>query len=66
MDEQTFADIETDGLDRWLGERAEALRVKTYRPRPVRRVWMPKPTGKQRPLGIPSKNVAETFETKPS
>lgn len=27
VDEQTFADIETDGLDRWLGELAETLRV---------------------------------------
>jgi len=54
VDGQTFADIETYGLERWLGERAEALKVKTYRPDPVRRVWIPKPDGKQRPLGIPT------------
>ena len=28
VDGQTFADIETCGLERWLGERAEALKVK--------------------------------------
>jgi len=54
VDDQTFADIETHGRDRWLGELAETLRVKTYRPDPVRRVWIPKPDGTQRPLGIPT------------
>jgi RNA-directed DNA polymerase len=54
VDGQMFEDIEAYGLARWLGELAEALRVKTYRPDPVRRVWIPKPDGKQRPLGIPT------------
>jgi RNA-directed DNA polymerase len=52
IDGQTFADIEAYGVDRWLEELAEELRKKTYQPQPVRRVFIPKPDGKQRPLGI--------------
>jgi RNA-directed DNA polymerase len=62
MDGQTFDDIEKYGRDRWLDELAEELKVKTYRPSPVRRVWIPKPDGKKRPLGIPTikDRVAQT------
>src|SRR5271156_866061 len=53
VDGQSFADIETYGEERWLDELTEELRKETYRPRPVRRVFIPKGDGKLRPLGIP-------------
>lgn len=54
VDGQTFADIEAYGVGKWLGEVAEDLRKKSYRPQAVRRVYIPKPDGTQRPLGIPT------------
>ena len=52
VDGQTFADVEAYGVERWLGELALALRQETYRPDPIRRVYIAKANGKLRPLGI--------------
>ena len=52
VDGQDFADIEAYGVERWLGELALALRQESYRPDPIRRVYIPKANGKLRPLGI--------------
>jgi group II intron reverse transcriptase/maturase len=54
VDGQDFAGIEAYGLERWLDELTQELKERTYRPAAVRRVHIPKPDGKTRPLGIPT------------
>src|SRR5499427_4227454 len=54
VDGQTFEDVESYGRERWLDELAQKLKSRTYQPLPVRRVYIPKPDGKQRPLGVPA------------
>jgi group II intron reverse transcriptase/maturase len=54
VDEQTFEDIDQYGRERWLDELTLELKSRTYQPQAVRRVYIPKPDGKQRPLGIPT------------
>jgi RNA-directed DNA polymerase len=54
VDGVTFAAIESVGAGEWLSGIGKALRDRTYRPDPVRRVMIPKPNGGERPLGIPT------------
>lgn len=54
VDGVKFSDIESNGLEEWLASLREELRTETYKPKPVRRVMIPKPGGGERPLGIPT------------
>jgi RNA-directed DNA polymerase len=54
VDGVTFEAIESADVDEWLTRLGKALRDRTYRPDPVRRVMIPKPNGGERPLGIPT------------
>lgn len=54
IDGETLAMIEQQGVDQFLMELHGTLRAGSYQPQPVRRRYIPKPGGRQRPLGIPT------------
>jgi RNA-directed DNA polymerase len=55
VDGITIDDVVASGVGEFLDELAARLRAGSYRPRPLRRVHIPKPgnSGQLRPLGIP-------------
>ncbi len=54
VDKQTIEQIEQQGVEEFLSGLAAELHEERYRPRAVRRVWIPKADGRQRGLGIPA------------
>lgn len=53
-DKEGFEDIEAKGLGNFLQDLSEDLRKQTYTPKAVKRVWIKKDNGGERPLGIPT------------
>ncbi len=54
VDRETLDALEQYGVERMLDELQVVLHAGTYRPPPVLRRYIPKPDGRQRPLGIPT------------
>jgi len=54
VDAMTLAAVEQLGVEAFLEDLGARLRAGTYRPSAVRRRYIPKADGRQRPLGIPT------------
>jgi RNA-directed DNA polymerase len=54
IDGQSIRDVEQYGVERFLEELGNVLRAGEYRATVVRRQYIPKADGRQRPLGIPT------------
>ncbi len=54
MDGETIRAIEERGVEEFLTDVQADLRAGRYQPQPVKRRYIPKADGKQRPLGIPT------------
>ncbi len=54
IDAVSFEDIEQEGIESFLQNIEVELREKIYCPQPLKRVYIPKPDGRLRPLSIPT------------
>jgi len=54
VDGISFAHIDSEGAEEWVRKLSEELKAKQYKPDAIRRVYIPKASGGQRPLGIPT------------
>ena len=53
IDRITILDVQEYGVEKFIEEIHQELKSGSYRPKPVRRTYIPKGKGEKRPLGIP-------------